>query len=184
MRFDRPSLRFLLAAASIAFASCGGAPKEPAPEPPGAASQPPADASQPSNTGLLPIPDGSKEANGSELPAGHPPVRNPSSPGSIAPPPPGSGAGATAVEWTGPAGWTSVTPSSPMRRAQYRVPGPGGDGECAVFYFGPGQGGDPHANATRWAGQFTHPDGTPAADTVKTSTLQVGDVKVLMVEAM
>ena len=28
------------------------------------------------------------------------------------------------------------TPSSSMRRAQYRVPGAGGDAECVVFYFG------------------------------------------------
>ena len=29
-----------------------------------------------------------------------------------------------------------------MRRAQYRISGSGGDAECVVFYFGPGQGGD------------------------------------------
>src|SRR5262245_19199876 len=69
-----------------------------------------------------------------------------------------------------------------MRKAQYLVPGPGGDGECAVFYFGPGQGGDPMANAQRWAGQFKHPDGTPAADGLKTTNLQIGNIAVLLVE--
>ena len=47
-----------------------------------------------------------------------------------------------------------------MRHAQYRVPGGNGDGECIVFYFGPGEGGDPMSNARRWAGQFDQPDGS------------------------
>jgi hypothetical protein len=46
-----------------------------------------------------------------------------------------------------------------MRRAQYKVPGPAGAGECVVFYFGPGQGGDAQSNAERWASQFTQPGG-------------------------
>ena len=81
-----------------------------------------------------------------------------------------------------PAGWTSEAPSSPMRRAQYKVPGPGGDGECVVFYFGPGQGGDPMSNAQRWAGQFKQPDGRGSSEVLKTSTVQVGDLRVLLVE--
>jgi hypothetical protein len=55
------------------------------------------------------------------------------------------------VVWDVPEGWTAVPPASSMRKAQYRVPGPGGDGECIVFFFGVGQGGDPMANAVRWA---------------------------------
>jgi hypothetical protein len=67
-----------------------------------------------------------------------------------------------------------------MRRSQYRVPGPGGDGECVVFYFGAGEGGDPQANAERWAGQFTVDGGKPAQ--LKTSSLTAGGVKVMVVE--
>jgi hypothetical protein len=43
-----------------------------------------------------------------------------------------------------------------MRVATYEVPGAKGaePGQCAVFYFGPGQGGGVDANVQRWAGQF------------------------------
>ncbi len=44
-----------------------------------------------------------------------------------------------------------------MRAATYAVPGAqsgGGDGECAVYYFGPHQGGTVDANVKRWIGQF------------------------------
>jgi hypothetical protein len=71
-----------------------------------------------------------------------------------------------------------------MRKAQYRVPGPGGDAECVVFYFGPGQGGDPMSNAQRWIGQFKRPDGSPATDAAKTSTMAVGNMSVLLVEVV
>jgi hypothetical protein len=114
------------------------------------------------------------------LPPGHPPV----DPGMSALPavPKGAGTGDAALAWTAPASWVSQKPSSPMRRAQYKVPGPAGDGECVVFYFGPGQGGDPMANAERWAGQFTLPDGKPAQSSLKTSEIEVGGFKVVLVE--
>jgi hypothetical protein len=44
-----------------------------------------------------------------------------------------------------------------MRVATYSVPAVSGDpedGECAVFFFGSGQGGDVAMNIDRWAGQF------------------------------
>lgn len=86
------------------------------------------------------------------------------------------------LKWAVPSAWVEETPSSTMRRAQYRVPGTAGAGECAVFYFGPGQGGDAMSNAKRWAGQFTRPDGSPASDGMKTSTFTVGGIPVLVVE--
>jgi len=86
------------------------------------------------------------------------------------------------MSWSVPAGWTPEAPSSPMRRAQYRVPGPGGDGDCVVFYFGPGQGGDAMSNAERWAGQFKQPDGRASSEVMKTSTVQVGGLRVLLIE--
>ena len=43
-----------------------------------------------------------------------------------------------------------------MRAATYTV----GEGECAVFYFGAGQGGGVQANIDRWIGQF-EPEGKP-----------------------
>jgi len=44
-----------------------------------------------------------------------------------------------------------------MRKASYEVPrveGDTEDGELAVFYFGPGQGGSIDANVDRWVKQF------------------------------
>jgi hypothetical protein len=96
--------------------------------------------------------------------------------------PDGAGTGDAALLWTVPAGWTAEKPASSMRRAQYKVPGKAGDGECAVFYFGPGQGGDPMSNAVRWADQFTLADGSPARSTMKTSEIDVEGLKIFMVE--
>lgn len=117
-----------------------------------------------------------------EMPPGHPPVGMPGPAAQITPPPPGSGTGSTALVWDAPESWATEPPANPMRKAQYKVPGPAGDGECVVFYFGPGQGGDPMANAQRWASQFKLPDGSTAERTMKTSQMSVGDLKVLKVE--
>ena len=123
-----------------------------------------------------------------QLPPGHPPMGG--TPG--APPPMGgpltikppagdAGTGKNALKWTAPAGWTKQTPSSGMRRAQYKITGPGGDAECVVFYFGPGQGGDTKGNIARWTEQFRRPDGKAVTDG-KTREIKVGDVPVTMVE--
>lgn len=51
-----------------------------------------------------------------------------------------------------------------MRKASYEVPRASGDsedGELAVFYFGPGQGGSIDANVERWVKQFS---GVSASD--------------------
>lgn len=118
-----------------------------------------------------------------QLPAGHPPVTTPAGTSDVVPlPPPGSGTGASALTWTVPEGWIAETPSSAMRRAQYRVPGASGDGQCVVYYFGPGQGGDAMANAERWASQFVQPDGRPSTEVLKTEELEVRGIPVLTVE--
>jgi hypothetical protein len=114
------------------------------------------------------------------LPPGHPPTGGgaPAIPG----PPPDAGTGPKSLTWTVPAGWTTETPSSSMRRAQYRIPGPGGPAECVVFYFGPGQGGDARANAERWGSQFRRADGAPVGNALKISETKVGDIHVTRVE--
>lgn len=84
--------------------------------------------------------------------------------------------------WTAPASWVEQTPQSRMRLAQYRVPGEDGDGECVVFYFGPGQGGDPQANAARWAGQFSQPDGSSSLDAMRIRRLEGGTLSIQIVE--
>jgi len=114
------------------------------------------------------------------LPPGHPPS---SAADAVPPVPAGAGTGSSGLAWVVPRGWKAETPASAMRRAQYRVPGPGGDAECVVFYFGPGQGGSPMANAERWAAQFADDKGQPATASMKTRTETVNGAQVLYVEA-
>jgi hypothetical protein len=117
------------------------------------------------------------------LPPGHPPIDAGGAPPSALPAiPEGAGTGDAALKWKVPSAWIAEQPASPMRRAQYRVPGKAGDGECAVFYFGPGQGGDPMSNAVRWAQQFTLADGSSAQSTMKTSEIEAGGLKIFLVE--
>ena len=131
----------------------------------------------------------------SGMPPAHPPVSGPPSspPGSPSLPPghpptggprtsPDNGPGTRGLRWTMPATWKKESPSSPMRRAQYGIPGPGGDGECAVFYFGPGQGGDAQSNITRWAEQFRTADDKPVGTAFKTRKITVGDLVVTLAE--
>lgn len=90
----------------------------------------------------------------------------------------GTGAAAS-VTWSVPANWKEQA-SRPMRAATYSVPAAAGDaegGECAVFFFGKGQGGDAEANVQRWAGQF---EGSPkparSTRTVAGMTVQIVEV--------
>lgn len=131
---------------------------------------------------LTPAPPATHAAPGATaqaLPPGHPPA---SAADAVPPVPQGAGAGPNGITWAVPRGWKVETPSSSMRRAQYRVSGPVGDAECVVFYFGPGQGGDASSNAKRWAGQFRQPDGRDPAAAMKTSEIEVGALKVTLVE--
>ena len=58
----------------------------------------------------------------------------------------------------------------------------GGDAQLVVFYFGPGQGGDALSNAKRWAGQFHQPGGGDPVAAMKTREIDVGGLKVTLVE--
>lgn len=71
---------------------------------------------------------------------------------------------AAGVKWASPAGWKTEA-ARPMRVVTYLAPPAGGDSataECAVYFFGPGQGGSVEANLGRWKGQMTAADGKPA----------------------
>lgn len=127
-----------------------------------------------------PAPVTSRTGTG-ELPADHPPLGAPTD-ASVVPPPPGSGTGDAGMTWTVPSAWDEEAPTSNMRRAQYRVPGSAGDGECVVYYFGPGQGGGPMANADRWAGMFKQPDGRDSTEVMTTEQIDVGGIPVLLAE--
>lgn len=128
-----------------------------------------------------------EDAAGQEggLPPGHPPVEPaPEVGGGFELPevPAGAGTGASALAWTIPAGWVEEEPNTPMRRAQYRVPGPEGPAECVVFYFGPGQGGNARDNALRWVDQFTQPDGSSSRDVAVLGEREVESGTVVTVE--
>jgi hypothetical protein len=68
---------------------------------------------------------------------------------------PAATAAAGGIEWKVPSHW-KTEPGSAMRVATYAVPAARGreGAECAVFFFGPGQGGDVDANVQRWGRQF------------------------------
>jgi len=59
------------------------------------------------------------------------------------------------LAWDLPKRWTDRGPGS-MRLATYAIPAAKGSDEaqCAVYYFGPGQGGPVEANLDRWRGEF------------------------------
>jgi hypothetical protein len=59
------------------------------------------------------------------------------------------------VRWAAPASWKAQA-ARPMRAATYVVPAADDkeDGECGIYYFGPGKGGSVDDNMKRWIGQF------------------------------
>ena len=80
--------------------------------------------------------------------------------------------GEGSLDFDVPAGWQSQPPSSNMRVAQAAIPGPGGSGEFAVFYFGPGGGGPVEANIDRWVGQMESAD-KPTPETFEANGYKV-----------
>jgi len=81
------------------------------------------------------------------------------------------------LAWNVPAGWTDHNTSS-MRLATYVVKGAGDtEASCAVYYFGPGQGGTVDANIARWQGEFKE-----AKDVART-TLTANGIPVARVSA-
>ena len=82
--------------------------------------------------------------------------------------------GAPAAESAGldfdvPANWQKEAPETGMRLAQAIIPGPGGPGQLAVFFFGPGGGGSVEANIQRWIDQMEPAKGAnPKPETFQT----------------
>jgi hypothetical protein len=88
------------------------------------------------------------------------------------------------LTWKAPPAWKATTPTNQMRKAQYALPAAAGDppeGECVVFYFGAGQGGDVKANVDRWRTMFSTADGSPGPS--KVGEIQVGGRTITRVEA-
>ncbi len=86
---------------------------------------------------------------------------------------------AAGVTWKIPARWT-VAGEKAMRVATYLAApraGQGESAECAVSYFGAGQGGMVDANVDRWVGQFQDPV-PPAKSEREVNGLKVTTVQI------
>jgi hypothetical protein len=81
------------------------------------------------------------------------------------------------IRWEMPDGWTPQ-PARQMRIVTYAVPS-GSDGveagECAVFYFGKGEGGAVEPNIARWISQFV----SASEPTRSTRTVDGMDVSIV-----
>jgi hypothetical protein len=142
-----------LGLALLLVAACSGGSDTPPAGKPGAVSN------EQRPAGTIPIP-----GQEGQMPPGHSPM-----------------GGSGKLAWSVPEGWSEQPPASNMRYAQYSVAGPGGSGECVVFYFGPNQGGDAMSNARRWAGQFSQPDGRSSLDLMAVEQLAGTVVSVQVV---
>jgi len=87
-------------------------------------------------------------------------------------------AGAGQLDIQLPDAWVKEPPSNSMRMLQARVPGDAGDGELAVFYFGPGGGGGVEQNIERWLGQVQPAEGSqPSRETFESNGLTIHTVE-------
>ena len=65
------------------------------------------------------------------------------------------------ITWSVPDGWVTAG-ERPMRVETYFIDTIDTKAECAVYYFGPEQGGAVAANIDRWINQMEMPDGSSA----------------------
>lgn len=78
-----------------------------------------------------------------------------------------------------PSEWTREDPANPgMRKAEFVLPGPGGDARLVVYRF-PGGAGGAQANIDRWKGQIEPATGSEA----QTSALEVGGLKIAAIDS-
>ncbi len=83
------------------------------------------------------------------------------------------------LTFTPPEGWAEETPSSGMRRLQYRLPAATGDAELAVFAD---IGGTAEQNIGRWISQFTTDDGGSVADEAKVTQEEISGFNVTILD--
>lgn len=81
-----------------------------------------------------------------------------------------------------PEGWNEEPVTSNMRRAQWKIPGDGGEAELVVFYFGQAGAGSVEKNLERWYGQFQQADGRPSGEVAETTEKTIADMKVTRAE--
>ncbi|HLG18411.1 MAG TPA: hypothetical protein VI895_01180 [Bdellovibrionota bacterium] len=89
---------------------------------------------------------------------------------------------ASEVTYTALKDWIKESPSSSMRRDQYRLPGSKGaeDATLSVFYF-PGTGGSVDSNLQRWYGQFQKKDGSPVTGPETKKEIKANDLPVTII---
>ena len=90
--------------------------------------------------------------------------------------PPGS-----ALVFEPPPEWVVESPTSTMRKAQYRLPRAEGDpedAECVVYFFGAMGGGGVDANIERWCSQFEQEGGRDSKDVLARSERKVNGLPV------
>ena len=92
-----------------------------------------------------------------------------------------SATSAAGITWVAPASW-KVGPDRPMRVTSYVIGSSGKEADCAVFYFGPGQGGAVDANIERWIGQFAQPDGSESRKAAKIANHTIAGLKVTTID--
>jgi len=83
------------------------------------------------------------------------------------------------MQWHIPGDWT-LAPEKPMRVATYLIAPVEEDkekAECAVYYFGPNQGGAVDANIKRWIGQMKEPGEVQRSD-IETELGKIAVVEV------
>lgn len=83
-----------------------------------------------------------------------------------------------------PKEWTSKSPASTTRVAEFTLPPAPGDPDettLIVYFFG-GQGGSVEANLERWIGQMQQPDGRASSEVAKRATSTVRALKVTTLE--
>src|SRR5262245_35365176 len=83
---------------------------------------------------------------------------------------------------TAPAAWKETPTTSSMRVKQFSVPGPNGDAELIVFYFGEGQGGGIEENVTRWKRMFQPPAGKTIDQVSKLETVKLANSKATVLD--
>lgn len=117
------------------------------------------------------LPSASSHVDPTKLPASHPPIRE------TLPSPKDSGA----LKFSVPEGWTAEPVKVQFRREQYRLAHQGKDTDDAlviVSYLGP-VAGTLAMNKTRWASQFSQPDGKASIDVAKVNERKLGTIDVV-----